>query len=651
MPKKSPPPIDEARRRLLKTSMLAGVAGAATPFTFRAEASTQPRRAAAAEPTFAVRQAEIAPLAPGELSADVAAASRGVGSDFMVDVLRQARIKYVAAMPGSSFRGLHESILNYAGNSEPELISCVHEEISAAFCHGYAKVAGAPMACLVHSNVGLQHAAMAVYNAWCDRVPMMVIGGNHADATERRPGPEWVHSAQDLGALVRDFVKWEDQPRSLQHFAESFMRAHQLSTTPPFEPVFLAVDGKLQEQELPSPQELTIPRYTSVSGPGGDDGAVRQALRMLQEAQSPVIVVDRLARNQEGVDGLVRFAEWAGAPVIDLGGRMNMPTNHFLNQTWMQRSLIAQADVVLALEVGDLWGVLNSVSDLPHRESRRQGRADAKIIAASANYAFLKSNNQDFQRYQAAELTVAADGQTFLSQLISAIGSAPGPGVTPERRKRNDDRYANMRKQAKESAAKAWNASPISTARLCMELWGKISHLDWALVSDTWTVSYWPQRLWDFTQHHQFIGGAGGYGIGYGAPAAAGAALCHRDQGRIPVSIQADGDLMVLPGTLWTLAHHKIPLLSVMHNNRAWHQETMHLQRMTSWRDRGAKRWNIGTRINEPNIDFAMMARSMGVWAEGPITQPEDLGPALDRALEVVRGGRPALLDVVTQPR
>ena len=184
-----------------------------------------------------------------------------------------------------------------------------------------------------------------------------------------------------------------------------------------------------------------------------------------------------------------------------------------------------------------------------------------------------------------------------------------------------------------------------------MELWGKIRHLDWALVSDTWTVSYWPQRLWDFTQHHQFIGGAGGYGIGYGAPAAAGAAICHRDEGRIPVSIQADGDLMVLPGTLWTLAHHKIPLLSVMHNNRAWHQETMHLQRMTSWRDRGAKRWNIGTRINEPNIDFALMAKSMGVWAEGPITQPNELGPALDRALDVVRSGRPALLDVVTQPR
>lgn len=230
--------------------------------------------------------------------------------------------------------------------------------------------------------------------------------------------------------------------------------------------------------------------------------------------------------------------------------------------------------------------------------------------------------------------------------------------VTPPRRQAIGARepalrkaYGELRQEDADAAAKAWDASPISTARMCMELWDQIRDSDWGLVSSTSFVSSWPQRLWDITKYHQFNGDAGGYGMGYGAPSAAGAALAHRDAGRIAVAIQTDGDLMVLPGTLWTLAHHSIPLLMIMHNNRAWHQETMHLQRMASRRDRGAGRWKVGTVIDDPAIDFATMAKSMGVWAEGPVSDAELLKPALQRALAVVRSGKPALLDVLTQPR
>src|SRR5437867_5813258 len=158
-------------------------------------------------------------------------------------------------------------------------------------------------------------------------------------------------------------------------------------------------------------------------------------------------------------------------------------------------------------------------------------------------------------------------------------------------------------------------------------------------------------RLWDFQKHHQFIGGSGGSGIGYTAPASVGAALANRKHGRLTVTMQPDGDLMYAPGVLWTAAHHRIPLLMVMHNNRAYHQELMHLQRMANRHQRGIDRAPIGTTIDDPAIDFAKLAQSLGVHAEGPIADPKALGPALARAAEIVRRGAPALVDVVTEPR
>jgi acetolactate synthase-1/2/3 large subunit len=638
---------DSSRRAFLKSSVLLGAASAAAPPLAQAQAD----RPAAKLPGPGDSQAAAETRPVAETSGELVA---NPGSDFMVDLIKAVGIDYVAAMPGSTFRGLHESIVNYGGNRSPELIVCTHEEISAAIAHGYAKVAGKPMACLVHATVGLQHASMAIYNAWCDRAPMMVIAGNGLDATHRRPGVEWVHSAQDLGALVREYVKYDDAPASLQHYGDSFMRAYEVSMTPPYEPVLIVADSDLQEEPVHDLDKAFVPRRAPVAPPAGDPAAVAKAAQWLVQAQNPVIVADRSARSQEGVDLLVRLAEALNAPVIDLGGRMNMPTPHYLNLTSQRAELVAAADVILGLELTDLWGVVNGMADKVVRRPRRVAKADAKVIGISANYGYIRSVVQDAQRYYAADLAIDADAQACLPQLIEAVERA----LTPDRRAavaaRTEglkQRHARMRAADAADAAQGWDASPISTARLSMELWEQIKDLDWGLVSSHVFISGWPQRLWDMTRHHHYIGAEGGYGVGYGAPAAVGAAIAHRDAGRIAVAIQTDGDLMCQPGVFWTLAHHSIPLLMVMHNNRAWHQETMHLKRMSGRRQRDPTTWSIGTTISDPAIDFAAMARSMGVWAEGPIDDPKALPGAIARALKVVKSGKPALLDTLTQMR
>jgi acetolactate synthase I/II/III large subunit len=647
------------RRAFLKEAMATSTAAVLVrPGVATAAVTPAPTGPAVAEPGSALIAAETqAPVSMPSLSEAAATDSLHIGnpgSDFMVDMLRAVGIEYVAAMPGSTFRGIHESIVNYAGNTQPELITCTHEEASAAIAHGYAKVAGKPMACLVHSTVGLQHASMAIYNAWCDRVPMMILAGNIADSSKRRNGVEWYHTAQDLGAMVRDFTKWDDMPLSLQQYAESFVRAYTLSVTPPMEPVLIVADGDLQERPIEDARDIVVPNLRPVALPAASPGALAAATGLLSEAKSPVIVVDRAIRTAAGMNALVELAQTLNAPVVDLLARMNFPTNHYLNLTWEQARLIRQADVILALEVGDLWGVTSAVSDSINRPSQRIARADVKVISISTGYLYEKSNMQDAQRYSSATLAIAADTEASLPELVRILKVS----MTGEQKARAASRtqelkqaFDAMRAAAREDATHGWDASPISTARLSQEVWNAIRNENWALVSSSLFISRWPQRLWDFTEPYQYIGGEGGYGVGYGAPAAVGAAIAHAKAGRLAVNIQTDGDLMVLPGVLWTLAHHKVPLLTVMHNNQAWHQESMHVQRMADRRDRGADKGTVGTVLNDPAIDYAGMAKSMGMWAEGPISAPEDLAPALVRAIAQVKSGRPALLDVITQPR
>jgi len=576
------------------------------------------------------------------------------GSDFMVDVIKSLGFEYICANPGSSFRGLHESVINYGGNEKPELITCCHEESSVAMGHGYFKVEGKPLAVMAHGTVGLQHAAMAIYNAWCDRVPVYIILGNYADAATRR-GAEWYHGAQDVAAMVRDYTKWDDTPWSLGHFAESAVRAYRIGMTPPMAPVVIVADGPLQEDGIKDRSTLSIPKLTMPTPPQGDAAAVAELARLLVAAENPVLVADRLARTPAAMPLLVELAETLQAAVIDKGGRMNFPSLHPLNQSERATAVIATADVVVGLEVTDFWGTVNAMRDQQHRTQRRLTKPGARLVTITTGELYVRSNYQDFRRMAEVDLAIAGDGEATLPALIEAVKRL----LTPDRRRAFEERGARLaeaRRQTLErarlAASYAWDASPVSTARLCAELWAQIKREDWSLVSSYYSDGGgWPRRLWDFNKPYHWLGDAGGGGIGYGAPASVGAALANKRHGRLSVAIQTDGDLMYAPGVLWTAAHHKIPLLSIMNNNRAYHMEVMHVQRMCNRRSRGVDRGQIGSMLSDPNIDFSKLAQGLGVHAEGPITNPTEVGPAIARALAVVKRGEPALVDVVTQAR
>ena len=595
--------------------------------------------------------------APEPPKADTPPASKQVevmttdrpGSDFMVDVLKSIGFEYVFSNPGSSFRSLQESVVNYGKNKDPEFITCCHEESSIAMGHGYYKVEGRPVAVFAHGTVGCQHAAMGIYNAFCDRVPVYIILGNTFDATKRRPGAEWSHSVQDAAEMIRDFTKWDDMPMSLAHFSESAVRAYKIAMTPPMEPVVIVADSDLQESPIEGEQPR-LTKLTLTNPPQGDSGAVAEAAKMLVDAENPLIIADRLGRTANGMKYLVELAEVLQAPVIDGGGRMNIPSRHPLNQGERRGALVANADVILGLEMGDFWGELHNMTDQLHRTTKTIFKPGAKLITIQATDLYTKSNYQDFQRFQEVDMAIAADAEATMPSLIEAVKRL----ITADRKRTFEDRGKKLaaargpaHDRMLEEARYGWDASPISHPRLAAEVWDKVKTKDWALVSG----DAWARRMFNFDKYYQHIGGSGGGGVGYGSPAAVGAALAHRKHGRLVVNFQNDGDLMYAPGVLWTAAHHRIPMLTIMNNNRAYHQEIMHLQRMAAFHNRDITTAHIGTTIEDPNIDFAKLAQSLGWYAEGPITDPKDLGPAITRAIAMVEKGQPALLDTVTQPR
>jgi thiamine pyrophosphate-dependent acetolactate synthase large subunit-like protein len=647
------------RRNFLKGVAVAGAAvGAVTPQA--ASAAPAAGAAAARIPSALPPTAWTIAAETGTPEKDMARIGGVAGSDFMVDVIKTLDIKYLPSNCASSFRGIHESLINYGQNKMPEFLTCTHEESAVAMAHGYFKVTGKPLMTLCHGTVGLQHATMAIYNAWCDRVPVIVVGGNDLDAAHRPPGVPTFHSAQDINAIVRDYTKWDDTPVSLQHFAQSMVRAYKISMTPPYGPVMISLDAGLQQEPVKTHngEKLYIPKYTPTSPPAGESGAVKEAAKLLAEAQNPVIVVDRAARSANGVRLLVQLAEALQARVIDMGGRMNFPRTHHLSAGL---PAVANADVIIGMELSDFWAVVNSYVDngdygIGFNQTRM--KPGTKLISINSVDLNTKANYQDFQRFQAVDIAMAADAEATLPMLVEAVKAA-----IPNDRKAAIEKRGEAAKKAhdeagvraRQAAAIAWDAAPISTARLVMEIWGGIKNEDWSLVAQSGNVSNWPHRLWPMEKYHHWLGQSGGYGVGYGAPAAVGAALANRDLGRFSVSIQGDGDLMYAPGVLWTAAKHKIPMLTVMHNNRGYHQELMHVQRLSSFRNRvaslGGDIGPIGTSIMNPDIEYEKLAQSMGWWAKGPIKDPEQLGPAIKEAVAAVKSGQPALVNVWTQPR
>ena len=600
-----------------------------------------------------VRVAEPAKVTENAASGGDPRITERPGADFMMDVFKRLNFEYCFAMPGSSFAGIHESMINYGGNSAPEYITCCNEESSVAMASGYFKIEGRPAMACAHGTVGLQHATMAIYDAFCDRVPVYLVLGNTLDAAHRNSEVVWLHSVQDAPAMVREITKWDDTPQSLQHFAESAVRAYKIMMTPPMMPVVLTADTEMQENAMPAGEHPRIPKVTLSAPPQGESAAVEQAAKMLVAAENPVIVASRAARTPNGLKLITELAETLQAGVVDQHRRMNFPSRHPLNQTLRAGvsgkpttgAPVMEADVVLALEPSDLYSTI--------RQARQRNNA-LKVINISSLDLNHKSNYQDFMRFADVDLSIAADAEATLPSLIEAVKRQ----LTGDRKRAFEARAAKLAKLSQQAQEKAridaaygWDASPISTARLSAELWAQIKNEDWSLLSDTFWIREWPLRLWNFDKHYQYIGGSGSEGIGYMAPATVGGAIANKKHGRLSIAIQTDGDLMVANGVLWTAAHHRIPLLTIMHNNRAYHQEVMGIQGLANRHNRGIDRIHIGTKIDDPNIDYAKLAQSMGVRAEGPISDPSQLAAAIRRGIDVVKKGEPYLIDTVTQPR
>jgi acetolactate synthase-1/2/3 large subunit len=578
------------------------------------------------------------------------------GSDVIVDLLKAFEIEYVAINPGATFRGLHDSLVNYGGNHAPEIVLCTHEEIAVALAHGYARAKGKPMGAVVHNVVGLQHASMAIYNAWADRLPVIVMGGTGPmDTANRRPWIDWVHTALVQGNLVRDFVKWDDQPGSVEAVPESFVRAYRLATADPMGPVYICYDGEVQEKKLDGEIAYSLDRYPAPLPLQAPEEGFEKTIRWLLEAKRPVILADSVGRKEAGFNALGELAELLAAPVLDQLWRFNFPVHNPLNLSGMHAKVIPQADLVLALDVSDLEG---AVTQRAQEKGRRRPvellSPSTKIINVGLDDLLVRAWSTDFNKLRQADLMIMADTAVFLPELVRRLKAENErlgklSGDIQSRRtqwaKLYEEKVAAREKETKTK----WDEKPIAMSRLYVELAEALKNENWVLTngsSQGKENSYLPAM-----KFNQILGKYKGGGLGYGLPASLGAALAHKGSGRFCVDLQPDGCLLFTVSSLWTAVHHKIPLLIVVCSNRSYYNDEEHQERVAEVRGRPVENKTIGIRIEEPEVDFGAMARTYGCWGAGPITEPKDLIKTLREAVRVVKEGKPALVDVVCQMR
>lgn len=579
------------------------------------------------------------------------------GSDVIVDMLKAFEIEYIALNPGSSFRGLHDSLINYGGNHMPETILCPHEEIAVGVAHGYARAKGKPMAAAVHNVVGLQHSSMAIYNAWCDRLPIIVVGGTGpTDTAHRRPRIDWVHTAVVQGNLVREFVKWDDQPASVEAIPESFIRAYRLATTDPMGPVYICYDIDVQEKKLTGETQIpSLLRYPAPLPMQSPEEGLAQTVRWLLEAKRPVIVADWVGRNEAGFKSLKELAELLAIPVFDQNGRFNFPCQHSLNLTDMEREALPQADLVLALDVPDLESAVSRrVQEKGKRGIINLLPSSAKVINVALDDLLVRSWSHEFNRLRQADLSILADTSVYLPELVRRLRDEKGTlakvAAEIEQRRNEWAKIHQRRDQARDAKTKAnWDNKPIALSRLFTELNTVLKNEDWVYTNST---RYGAESLYlDAAKFNQMLGKFKGGGLGYGLPASLGAALALKEAGKICVDFQPDGDFLFTLSGLWTASHYRIPLLIVVFSNRSYYNDEEHQERMAQLRGRPVENKIHGIRLQEPEVDFATTARSFGIWSTGPVMEPGELAKVLREALKVVKDGKPALVDVVCEMR
>lgn len=549
----------------------------------------------------------------------------GFGSDAIAETIRALRLPYLALNPGASFRGLHDSLVNHLGNREPRMLLCLHEEHAVAIAHGWAKVAGTPMGAVVHSNVGLMHATMAVFNAWCDRVPLMLFGATGpVDAAKRRPWIDWIHTSRDQGALVRNYVKWDDQPASVAAAQESLVRARQVAATVPCGPVYVNLDAAMQEERLAVPVPvLPVDRYAPPEPPQPGVHALAGAVEALRGARSGVMMVGRVSRDPADWAARVALAEGLSLRVItDMRVGAGFPTDHPLHAG--VPGIFPGADALAAIRAADVVLDLDGVD--PAGAFKAAGFTPPVVIRASMDHALHNGWSHDHQALSPADHVLATAPDVAVRALLDALGidaasaERPAPALPdmPQGRLDTDLLAAVLRRSTA--------GRDVTLMRLPLG----------------WNGAAWPLR-----HPLDYLGYDGGGGIGSGPGMAVGAALALRDcgSGRLAVAVLGDGDTLMGLTALWTAARYRIPLLVIVSNNQSFFNDEVHQEKVAKERGRPVENKWIGQAIRDPDPNFPGLARGLGVAGFGPASDAESLAAALEQAIAVVDSGLPALVE------
>ena len=563
-------------------------------------------------------------------------AELGWASDAMAEMLRRLDLRYIALTPGASYRGLHDSLVNYLGNRDPQMIVCLHEEHAVAIAQGYGKVTERPMGVALHSNVGLMHATMAVFNAWCGRVPIFMLGATGpGDAEERRPWIDWIHTSKDQGALIRHYTKWDDEPRSVGATLEAMTRAYQIAATEPRGPTYVCLDVALQESKLDGPVNFPdVERHKPGRPAAPSADAVEEAARLLVGAKKPVLLMGRMSRSVADWQARIELAEALGAAVLtDTKTGAAFPTSHPLHPCEPRfrpspatTQIMKDADVVLSFDWMDLKGQFAMTLG-------KNAPVNAKVIHCSLDEYLHNGWSMDYFGLPPVDLKILASPDELVRPLLAAI-----------RRLRGTDEKAEPKFPVR-------NVPPLPKPRAE----GMMGLKDLALVvrdfTDSRTVTIagfslgWPSDTVDFKHPLDYVGFDGGGGVGSGPANAIGTALALKGSDRFVMTIVGDGDFTMGGNALWTAAHLEIPLLIVVANNRVYYNDVAHQERMAVVRGRPVENKFVGQQMNDPPVDIVGLAKAQGVEGEGPLETSSELAAALLRGEKIVRAGRPYVID------
>ena len=564
------------------------------------------------------------------------------GSDVMVDAIKACGFRYVTLNPGSSYRGLHDSLVNHGGNVDPEIITCNHEKLAVGIAHGYAKATGETAACILHDIVGLLQGTMGIYYAWIDRAPVVVFGGAGPMAYDRRrPNIDWIHTANIQGNVVRDYTKWDDQPASVASVPESVMRGYRIASAAPQGPVYIALDAGLQEDEV---GDVPLPDWERLKTPapiGPDPAALRRLAERLCAAERPLVVTSYAGRDPHAFGQLTELSELLGAGVVDTGWRLNFPNRHPHAVT---SELLPECDCVLFVDVKDM-GKWTQQLDRTTRQIESLIPAGAAVLDVGFNELGIGAWSHDHAQLHETDMQVTADSSVALPLLLDLCRELDRNAREPWRARLAEFHEETWRAWGEQAQREA-GLSPVSTSRLAHDVWAVVKDYDWVLTAGT--ASGWAPKVWDFDRPYRHPGASLGTATQIGI--SLGVALAHKGTGRLVVDLQPDGDLMFDLGALWIAAYHRIPMLAVMFDNRAYYNDWEHQERIARARGSDVARAYVGMEIDKPAPDFAAVARALGWHGEGPIVDPDAVQAAVRRAADVVVSqGRPALVDVVCQ--